>query len=92
MPLESEIERYLRTGDHDPLFSDWPGQSLFARAEAGQSDLRSALIAEVLRRTPDAVAPAEIASLDIVAFTRKKVEPMVRGLFPHREQGPSSTS
>jgi hypothetical protein len=85
MPPEAEIEQYLRTGDHDCMFFGWPGANLVARAEAGDNALRSALIAEVMRRTPHAVEPADLADLDVVAFTREKVGPMVRGLFPRRE-------
>ena len=83
---EAEILRFLRTGDHDHLFSAWPGKVLFESARLGDAALRDALIAEVARRTPHATEPAELAHLDVVAFTRTKVGPMVRGLFPSREQ------
>lgn len=82
MSPEAETERYLQTGDHDA----WPGRNLFERARKGDDALRTALIAEVRRRTPYATVPAELAHLDVAAFTREKVGPMVRGFFPRREQ------
>lgn len=85
MGPEAEIERFLRTGDHDDLFFAWPGDIL-ERAQRGDGALRNALIAEVLRRTPHAVVPEELEDLDLATFTKKKVGPMVRGLFPRREQ------
>jgi hypothetical protein len=83
---EAETLRVLRTGDHDELFPAWPGKEMFEGARRGDAALRDALIAEVARRTPHATEPAELAHLDVVAFTRTKVGPMVRGLFPSREQ------
>jgi hypothetical protein len=82
-----EVERYIRTGRHeDEFYRAWPGQDFFARAEAGRRALREALVAEVHRRTPHATVPERLADLDVVAFTRAKVAPMVRGLFPRAEQ------
>lgn len=83
---ESEVERYLRTGDHDLQYSAWPGRDVFERAHKGHDALRQALVAEVRRRTRDAREPDALARLDVVAFTRAKVAPMVRGLFPRQEQ------
>jgi len=83
---EAETLRFLRTGDHDHLFPTWPGNDMLERARRGDDALRNALIAEVARRTRHATQPAELAHLDVVAFTRTKVGPMVRGLFPGREQ------
>lgn len=88
MSREAETERYLQTGDHDLVFSAWPGGNLFERTRNGDDALRTALIAEVTRRTPHATVPAELADLDVVAFARAKLIPMVRGLFPRREQDP----
>lgn len=42
---ETEIERYLRSGDHDLCYSVWPGEDLFARARNGEAALRRALVA-----------------------------------------------
>jgi hypothetical protein len=40
----------------------------------------------VRRRTPRAAAPDALRGLDVKAFARAKLAPMVRGLFPRSEQ------
>ena len=85
--VAEEVERYLSTGETDLYHSAWPGRNLFERAQIAAADLRNALVAEVSRRTTDWQPPAALAAIeDIAAFTRAKVEPMVRGLFPRAEQ------
>lgn len=84
--VASEIRRYLRTGDHDDAFDVWPGRDRSARAQKGSSALRDALIAEVRRRETRATSAPCLADLDVAMLARRKVEPMVRGLFPRREQ------
>ena len=79
---QQEVERYLLTGEHDELLRSWPGDNFLARSQRGDAALRDALISTVRQRTAHAVVPAALAGIDVVAFTRNKVEPMVRGLFP----------
>ena len=87
--LEDEVDRYVRTGEHDDLlFSRWPGDGLAARARHGHETLVDALVAEVRRRTGHAEVPAELLGLDLAAFARAKLAPMVRGLFPRAERDP----
>lgn len=84
--VATEIARYLRTGhtgDHHTL---WPGRSVLERAQRARDDLRGALIAEVRRRSAGATSRDLPGPEEIVALTRRKVEPMVRGLFPRAEQ------
>ncbi|MBK6742543.1 MAG: hypothetical protein IPG66_06000 [Hydrogenophilales bacterium] len=83
---EQEIERYLRHGEHDPLFRAWPGDHVHACVQLGDAVLRKALIAEVRSRTPSALQQKGLVGTDVVDFARRKVTPMVRGLFPVREQ------
>lgn len=84
---EEEVHRYVRTGQHDDLlFSGWPGDDLGARATHAHEALADALVAEVRRRTPHAEVPGELLGLDVAAFARGKVAPMVRGLLPRAEQ------
>lgn len=83
---QQEIDRYLRTGEHDEMSGNWPGANFLARAEYADAALRGALVATVLQRTAHAVEPAEIAGIDLPAFARAKLTPMVRGLFPVYEQ------
>jgi hypothetical protein len=55
-------------------------------ARHAHAALRGALIATVRRRTEHATVPEALTTLDVAAFTRAKVAPMVRGLFPRSEQ------
>ena len=84
--IAEEIERYLRTGDSDPRHSAWPGQSFLDSARSAHRDLIDALVAEVRRRAGTRLPPAPLEGLDVLALTRRKVEPMIRGLFPRAEQ------
>jgi hypothetical protein len=81
-----EIAQYLHTGEHDPVFSAWAGRTVLDRVRAGSEDLTRALIKEVRSRTAGAASPCRLPNQDLVALVRSKVEPMVRGLFPRREQ------
>lgn len=85
MGVRQEIERYLRTGDHDFLHRAWPGDHLLERAQGADGELRRALIEEVKRRARAAETPKAPGDLDTEALLRRKVEPMVRGLFPRGE-------
>src|SRR5712691_1899390 len=86
-PLDEEVQRYVRTGEHDNhSFLGWPGSNLFARAEHAHAALAEALVTEVRKRAPHAMVPEALSSLNVVAFARAKVAPMVRGLFPRGEQ------
>lgn len=82
---QDEIERYLKTGRYDPVYGAWPG-GLLERARRGHDDLRGALVAEVRRLAGSHDVPEPLTDLDVVAFTRRKVGPMVQGLFPRVEQ------
>jgi hypothetical protein len=81
--IVGEIERYLRTGDYDLDGRAWPGD-IMESLRRQKADLRAALVQDVRRlakgRTHEPV-PADVG----VAFTRAKVEPMVRGLFSKTE-------
>jgi hypothetical protein len=79
------IKHYLRTGDHDPLFLEWPG-GVVERGRRADGDLKRALVDEVRRRAAGRRPAAEMPAIDVTTFTRAKVEPMVRGLFPRSEQ------
>jgi len=82
--IAEEVERYLLTGESDPLSSAWPG-SILDRARRAHDELRGALVNVVRARTKE-LAHAPLPVADTVALTRRKVEPMVRGLFPRAEQ------
>src|SRR2546425_13250276 len=82
---EEEIDRFLRTGDHDLLCEAWPG-GFSERARRAHEDLQNALVAKTRRLAAGKSPPAKVPNLDLRSFTRGKVEPMVRGLFPARER------
>ena len=82
--IAEEVERYLLTGESDPLYSAWSG-SFLERANRAHDDLRGALVRAV-RRLTKGLAHEPLPETDTVALTRAKVEPMVRGLFPRAEQ------
>ena len=83
---EQSIQRYLRTGEHEDILHAWAGENTFARAPLGHAALLNALIAAVRTRTAHASVPKVLVDRDVVALTRAKVAPMVRGLFPAHEQ------
>lgn len=86
----SAVDRYLRTGEYDLLFGDWPGGSIIERAKRGSVALQTALIEEVRRReqvhTTDHAS--SIPKSDLIGFARTKLGPMVRGLFSRKEAEP----
>jgi hypothetical protein len=82
--IAGEIERYLRTGATDPHCAAWSG-GFMERANRAHGDLRGALVREV-RRLANGLTHEPLPEADTVALTRRKVEPMVRGLFPRAEQ------
>jgi hypothetical protein len=77
------VQLFLRTGDYDPKFPDWPG-NIIERETNGMDEMLQALVAEVKKRSIKS-SPVSFPA-DLVAFSRKKVEPMVRGLFRRDEQ------
>jgi len=81
-----QIAAYLRSGEHDSSFAAWPGENFLACVANGQSELREALLATVHARTAHASAPPSLSDLDVSAFSRDKVTPMVHALFPRDEQ------
>lgn len=81
------IERYLGTGKSDTFPDGWDG-GLFEAARQASDDLKSALVEEVKRRALGRRCRRLPRGLDLRSFTRVKIEPMVRGLFPAREREP----
>jgi len=66
------------------LSSRWPGGP-YLGGIAASKDLRRALLAEVKRRATGHAEPS-VPVMDLHAFTRTKVEPLVNGLFPEAER------
>jgi len=87
LSVADEVERYLQTGDADPYHAAWSGRSFLEKAQLAHADLENALVAEVSRRANGWQPPSALVGIeDLAAFTRARVEPMVRGLFPRAEQ------
>lgn len=84
--VTAELKRYIRTGDTDPHHAAWPDSSFMARHRLARDELRTALIEAVRQRSGPWQPPESMRDLDVVALTRSKVEPMVRGLFPRSER------
>jgi len=87
--IKSNIENFLQTGDHDPFFAQFQGNDHLDRIRGGHRTLIEALLAEMQTRAASVATP-KFAALpqDIRAFSRRKIEPMVRGLFKREEQEP----
>ncbi len=84
--MSEAIDAYLKTGEHDPMFSAWPGDGFSDRLRQGSDSLRDALIAEVMARTRSCPSVELPENLDICQFSRRKLGGMVAGLFPKAEQ------
>ena len=85
-------DRYLQTGEHDPLFLGFPGRDNLDRMCRGHRALAEALVAEVHSRAPGELAevPTSIPT-DIRTFARQRIEPMVHGLFRRTERDSVTT-
>jgi hypothetical protein len=84
--IAEQIESYVRTGStSDPWRSAWPGNDLFERSRRAREDLRGALVREI-RRLARGRSHELVPVDDATELTRRKVMPMVRGLFPKAEQ------
>jgi hypothetical protein len=84
------ISQFLATGDFDPLFRGWPGQSTLDSIRRGTEALQTALIEELKRREARVTLPSVTAPSghNLRALARNKVGPMVRGLFSRNEWEP----
>lgn len=81
--IPAAIDRYLSSGDSDPESRVWPG-GYCDRCVLAHRELRAALVAEVRRRVVD-VVPVEPPDAPFTS-SQRRIELMVRGLFPAAEQ------
>lgn len=84
--MDREVQRYLRTGEHDHDFARWPGSDYLSRVTTGGQAMKDALVSEVRRLEPGQSLPSLPAGFDSTTFARRKVRPMVTGLFPAKER------
>ena len=71
---QAAVQHFLRTGEYDPKFPAWSG-NVIERETKAMAEMLQALVAEVKKLSGRIHTPSFPA--DLVAFTRKKVEPMV---------------
>jgi len=84
--LEREVAHFLATGEADPLGRAFPGNHALERLTGYERHLRNALMEEVGRRELGRCQRWAPADFDPAAWTRRKVEPMITGLFPTAER------
>ena len=82
---DSEVERYLRTGEYDSFFVGWPGSNLADIATRSSQRLRSALVTETMRRSRGFESVSRLP-VDLYAWNSEKLKPMVDGLFDPSER------
>jgi hypothetical protein len=81
----TEVEHYLASGDSAAMFCGWPGSNVLDIHTQGDRILRAALVARVLTADRSRDLKQVPSDRQIVAMTRRKVGPMVGGLFSGRE-------
>jgi hypothetical protein len=81
-----EIRRFIKTGDYDLLYSAWTGGTFLEKAHKADLQMRTALVREVKRRAAGRTPPPVPEGHNAGQFVLGRVTPMVRGLFPAKEQ------
>lgn len=84
--LEREVAHYLATGESDPLGCAFPGNHALERLTGYERHLRKALLDEVRRRERGRRQNQVPPDFKPTAWIRRKVQPMVTGLFPVAER------
>jgi hypothetical protein len=84
--LEREVAHYLATGESDPLGFAFPGDHTLDRLVGYERHLREALIREVEHREHGREQRQLPPAFNPSAWVRRKVEPMITGLFPAAER------
>jgi len=86
LAMEREVARYLATGQSDPLGRAFPGRHALECITGYEHRLRKALINEVRRREDGCQHQQVPRAFNSAAWVRRKVEPMITGLFPKAER------
>lgn len=84
--MAGEVTRFLATGEADPLACVFPGSDTIERITGYEHCLREALISEVGRREHGRRQRQVPAVFHPVGWIRRKVKPMITGLFPAAER------
>lgn len=81
------IDRYLNTGDYHPFDSGFPGTNALEIAKSVGSILRESLLVAIAKsRAQSRFVAAGRVPKNLKSYTRRRVEPMVTGLFPTVER------
>lgn len=86
MSFADEISHYLATGDSEILETSAPGISVVEKLENQHKLLMSALLNEVRKRSKKCPNRTLPSGFDLVHFSHDNLFPMVKGLFPGKEQ------
>ncbi len=86
MPFADEISRYLTTGESEILETSAPGKGVVEKLKNQHELLMSALVKEVKKRSKGYQQTSLPSGFDTVRFSQNKLFPMVKGLFPAKEQ------
>jgi hypothetical protein len=84
--LDRDVAHYLATGECDPLGCAFPGRDSLECITGYEQHLRNALINEVRRSERDRRQTQIPPDFNASVWTRRKVEPMITGLFPAAER------
>jgi hypothetical protein len=84
--LEEEVAHYLATGESDPLGGAFPGGSTIDCLTGYNNHLRTALHNEVQRRENGRQHHHVPPGLMSATWIRRKIQPMITGLFPATER------
>jgi len=84
--LEREVAHYLATGESDPLGFAFPGKNTIECLTGYDCHLRKTLLDEVRRRERGRRQNQLPPDFHPTAWIRRKVQPMITGLFPAAER------
>jgi hypothetical protein len=84
---DAALKRYLATGDCDEA-PRWAGATFLEAARNADDFLCEGLIAQTLARLSSRSVPVLPLARDLAPWVRRKVAPMVEGLFPAAERSP----
>ncbi len=79
--VERAVAHFLATGESDPVGTAFPGRHALERITVCESTLRAALLKEVRQRAAGREHKHTPPDMNSTAWVRRKVTPMIRGLF-----------
>ncbi|MEQ9322915.1 MAG: hypothetical protein RIF41_27365 [Polyangiaceae bacterium] len=83
--LDDQVDHFLATGESDATGALYPAESMMEAFRRYDEVLRHALLDELNRRAANHRGRRLPQGFELSEFVRRKVGPMVAGLFPRRE-------